>query len=389
MSIRFLPKRRASMEVTPGPSMASAAPTTARSTAPRTKGVPEITVQTPRIATITPTTGVHKPTRRKRPAAIATDCRAIRSQRLWPTRWPTPSRIKIAAAATRKRSRARPGQPFGNMENSRCKKNTPRRKATESNERGESPKVRVVAYPFRVGGVRLELDDAALQADGDGVGAVVGIELGQNIFDVGLDGFFGDGEPIGDDFIGVTGGNQAKDFDFARGELVVGGVIGEFGGDFWRDAFVSGMDGADGIEQFAMQQTFQQIRAGAGFESADDLDVTGVGGEGDEARVGKFSADGAHGVDAVHAGHLQIHEHDIGPMQTKLFDGFQAIGSLADELQVGLIGNERGDALAQNRVIVDQGDANWFRSAGHRTPSLFSCAIERIGERRGLGRGGR
>src|SRR6202789_477275 len=317
MSIRFLPKRRASMEVTPGPSMASAAPTTARSTAPRTKGVPEITVQTPRIATITPTTGVHKPTRRKRPAAIATDCRAIRSQRLWPTRLATPSRIKMAAAATRKRSRARPGQPFGNMENSRCKKNTPRRKATESNERGESPKVRVGAYPFRVGGVRLELDDAALQADGDGVGAVVG------------------------------------------------------------------------IEQFAMQQTFQQIRAGAGFESADDLDVTGVGGEDDEARVGKFSADGAHGVDACHAGHLQIHEHDIGPMQTKLFDGFKAIGSLADELQVGLIGNERGDALAQNRVIVDQGDANWFRSAGHRTPSLFSCAIERIGERRGLGRGGR
>src|SRR6202522_2470113 len=166
MSIHFIPKRRASIEVTPRTSMASAA-----------------------------------------------ECRAIRSERLWPTRLATPSRMKMAAAATRTRSRARPGQPFGNMENSRCKKNTPRRKATESNERGESPKVRVGAYPFRVGGVRLELDDAALQADGDGVGAVVGIELGQNIFDVGLDGFFGDGERIGEVFIGVTGGNQAKDFD--------------------------------------------------------------------------------------------------------------------------------------------------------------------------------
>jgi hypothetical protein len=120
--------------------------------------------------------------------------------------------------------------------------------------------VRADDYPFRVGGVRLELDDAALEGDGDGVGAVVGIELGQNTFDVGLDGFFGDGEVIGNDFIGVTGGDQAKDFDFASGELVVGGVIGEFGGDFWRDAFVSGMDGADGIEQFAMQETFQQER---------------------------------------------------------------------------------------------------------------------------------
>ena len=206
---------------------------------------------------------------------------------------------------------------------------------------------------------------------------------------MGLHRFFGNGEVIGNDFIGVTGGDQAKDFDFASGELVVGGVIGEFGGDFRRDAFVSGMDGADGLEQFAMQETFQQVGASAGFESADDLDVTGVGGEDDKARVGKFAADGAHGVDAVHAGHLQIHEHDIGPMEAELFDGLQAIGGLTDELQVGLIGNERGDALTQDRVIVDQGDANWFRSAGHRTPSLFSCAIERIGERRGLGRGGR
>ena len=124
-------------------------------------------------------------------------------------------------------------------------------------------------------------------------------------------------EVIGNDFVGVAGGDQAKDFDFARGERVIGGMVREFGGDFGRDTLLPSVNGADGVEKFAMQEAFQQVSASAGFEGANDLDVTGVGGEDDETSVGKFGADGAHGVDAVHAGHLQIHEHDVGPMEAK------------------------------------------------------------------------
>jgi hypothetical protein len=49
----------------------------------------------------------------------------------------------------------------------------------------------------------LKFDDSALQADRDGVGAVIGVQLGENVLDVPLHGFFRDGELSGDLFVGI------------------------------------------------------------------------------------------------------------------------------------------------------------------------------------------
>ena len=38
----------------------------------------------------------------------------------------------------------------------------------------------------------LEVDDSAFEADGNGVGPIIGAQFGENVFDVALYGFFRD-----------------------------------------------------------------------------------------------------------------------------------------------------------------------------------------------------
>jgi hypothetical protein len=56
--------------------------------------------------------------------------------------------------------------------------------------------------PFE--GAYLEVDDSALQTDGDGMGPIIRAKFGKYVLDVALYGFFGDGELTGDHFIGVS-----------------------------------------------------------------------------------------------------------------------------------------------------------------------------------------
>jgi hypothetical protein len=53
----------------------------------------------------------------------------------------------------------------------------------------------------------LQLDDSALQADRDRVGAVIGPEFGEDVLDVSLDGFLGDRELTSDLFVRISGGD--------------------------------------------------------------------------------------------------------------------------------------------------------------------------------------
>src|SRR5262245_50640379 len=70
--------------------------------------------------------------------------------------------------------------------------------------------------PLSRGWRHLEVDDPALQTDGDGMRSIVGRELGEDVLDVALDGFFGDRELSGDHLVRVPAGNEPQHLDFAR-----------------------------------------------------------------------------------------------------------------------------------------------------------------------------
>jgi len=80
-----------------------------------------------------------------------------------------------------------------------------------------------------------DLKQAAPDSDGNGVRPIVGPQFVHQVFDVEVDGRLCDCEVIGDLFVAIAVANQAQDFQFSRGEVVVAHVFGEAGRDFGRN----------------------------------------------------------------------------------------------------------------------------------------------------------
>lgn len=119
-SIRFLPKRRASTDRTPGPSIAKAAPMAANITQLRTCPVFDTIDHASRITTKAPAMGVHRPATKSIPAAVSKKERTIPSQWGPCSSAAIPSLIKRMPETRRRSRRPLPGQPSGNIEKSRC-----------------------------------------------------------------------------------------------------------------------------------------------------------------------------------------------------------------------------------------------------------------------------
>ena len=121
MSMRFHPKRRASTDQAPGPSMARAAPRVPKRIKLQGSRGCVKALQVSMIARSTPAMGVHKPASRSIPAAIARTCitamlvgGALCSSIIL--------RTSNAMPTTRRMSRRpAPGQPRANVEKSRRK----------------------------------------------------------------------------------------------------------------------------------------------------------------------------------------------------------------------------------------------------------------------------
>ena len=177
--MRFHPKRRASTDQTPGPRSASAAPRVPMSTQVHgfTRWIAACT--NPRIASIVPAMGVHKPTRRSSPTTIVGICSkadpsagAARSPR-------TPWAARPVPAASRSKRRPSPGAPPAKFEKSR-------RKVCRGYYVGNS-----VSKPGRSGedtlsSVGLRFNDPALDSNDGGVGAVFGFQFGKDVSDLAL-----------------------------------------------------------------------------------------------------------------------------------------------------------------------------------------------------------
>src|SRR5262249_5985121 len=144
-----------------------------------------------------PATGVHRPisSRSAAPAAIRSSAAGTGD-----TAVGHPADINGMAAAVRRITRPAPGRPPGNVEKSLCTN------ALRSRYRGEDacarPGSRWARPLFRGGSCRLQVDDAAFQADRHGVRAIVRGEFGEDVLDVTFDRLFGDGEAGSDHLVG-------------------------------------------------------------------------------------------------------------------------------------------------------------------------------------------
>src|SRR5271157_5310694 len=211
----------------------------------------------------------------------------------------------------------------------------------------------------------LKFDDSALEPDGDGVRAVVRSQLLENVADVAFYGILSNRKLGGDLLVRVPLRDQFQNLQFARGQLVLGGMHGQLGRDLRRNPFLPSMYSAYSLQQIRMYVPLQQITARASFERAHHLDVASVRSENDYPGIGEFTADGDDRFDPAGVWHLQIHEGDVRLVPPELLDPLPSRRSLRDHLHVRFELNQRCDARAQKRMVVDREDSDRLRFSVH------------------------
>ena len=63
-------------------------------------------------------------------------------------------------------------------------------------------------------------------------------------------------------------------------------------------------------------------------------------------------------VEAVHARHLDVEEDEVGLLALDHLDGARAVGAGADDFDVGLLGEQGGDAVTRQLLVVDDEGAD-------------------------------
>ena len=88
----------------------------------------------------------------------------------------------------------------------------------------------------------------------------------------------------------------------------------EAGQHLWAEQRLPLMDGAHGVDEGLRVSVLEQEAAGAGAQSAQDVVIDLEHGQDEDARgrERRVGADPGGGLDTAQAGHLDVHEDDVG-----------------------------------------------------------------------------
>src|SRR5580765_5700524 len=172
----------------------------------------------------------------------------------------------------------------------------------------------------------------------DGLGAVAGAGLCEDVVDVGFDRGVAEDQLAGDLEVGQAGADEGQDFGFSGGERVGqgagGGDLGAVaqGGrnesllDLGGKVGLAAVQGQQGLFDLLGGGVLGQVAAGSRLQGREEGVVVGVGGEDQDLGVGEFGADAAGGLGAVQVRHPQVHDDDVGPVGHCLLDSPESVG---------------------------------------------------------------
>ena len=115
-------------------------------------------------------------------------------------------------------------------------------------------------------------------------------------------------------------------------------------------ALHGGMRRAD---QFLDTGVLQQVAGDPGLDGLGEAGPGLVDREQDHPRLGVTLPDEAGGLDAVHARHPNVHEHDVRLVLVDGLHGVLAGGGLADDVDLVRDAEGRPQPVARHRVVVD------------------------------------
>jgi hypothetical protein len=177
-------------------------------------------------------------------------------------------------------------------------------------------------------------------------------------------GALGDAEVLADLGIGAPGGQQHQHLALARREAVGGGAGGaQGGGQRFRcggvEVHLAGLGVADRGRHVGGVPVLEQVAGGAGLERGPDPRLLDEGGDGDDLDVPPATLDLGGGGDAVHGGHLQVHQDDVREIpgsgqHGELVERAAAVAGFTDDGHPGLRGEVGGEPRPDDLVVVDE-----------------------------------
>ena len=122
----------------------------------------------------------------------------------------------------------------------------------------------------------------------------------------------------------------------------------------------AGRDDAYAGEQVGGRCVFQQEPARACVQGFVHVLVQVEGGQDEDAYIGAsvVGQDAAGRVEAVHDGHPDVHQDDVGLGADDEVDGRCSVGGAADDVEVGCSVEQHLESCADQGLVVDDRDAN-------------------------------
>src|ERR1051325_7749408 len=228
--------------------------------------------------------------------------------------------------------------------------------------------------------VRSGIEKTAPQGDRHRMRAIGGAELGGDVLQPCLHRVLGDAQQFGDPPVAVAGGDQAQHGQLLGGEHVGVDVRGHFAGDLAHHHAPAERGAADRLQDVVAGGGFQQIGHRAQHQRLLHARIARIGGEDDDARIGKLAADRGDRLQSVHARHLQIEHGDVRPLLAETLDAFHAIAGFAGDLHVRRAFDRGAQAVAHDRMVVGDQDPERPVVAVHAArPPSPSCGSSRRG----------
>ena len=120
---------------------------------------------------------------------------------------------------------------------------------------------------------------------------------------------------------------------------------------------------------------FGEVTASTGAQGVDDGAVVGVGGEHEYFDAGVVVEEAAGGLDAVAAGHPQVHQHDVWPLLDRERQRLVAVGRGADHLDPGHQGEQGGESFPDHALVVSHQDADGLVHPGTHSSTQNPAAV--------------
>ena len=108
---------------------------------------------------------------------------------------------------------------------------------------------------------------------------------------------------------------------------------------------------------------FGEVAEGTGGESGGDRLVVAEGGKHDDTGCRVVLVDAAGRFDAVHPGHAQVHQHDVGGVLLDQSKGFLSVTCGADDIDVRQTLADGHKAVADERLVIDDDELHVRTSA--------------------------